>query len=137
MRSFIRASLLAAFFLLGHLASVYGSGSTRESRVRDTKYYDIFGIDPANFSAAALRAAYAKLAKKYHPDKNPDNKEEAQKKFLELSQAFEVLSDDKKRAIYDKHGEAGLKENGGDYQGMDFNDIFEKYHLLLTLTTQW
>lgn len=137
MKSFTRAFLLVVFVLLGRFVSAYDSGPTRGSKVRDTKYYDIFGIDPANFSSAALRAAYAKLAKKYHPDKNPDSKEEAQKKFLELSQAFEVLSDDKKRAIYDKYGEAGLKETaaGGDYQGMDFSDVFEKYYFLLIFIT--
>ena len=49
------------------------------------------------------------LALKHHPDKNPDNKEEAAKKFQEISEAFEVLSDSDKRALYDKYGHAGLE----------------------------
>ena len=102
------------------------------ARVKETKYYDLLGISPSDFDPTKLRSIYSKLAKRYHPDKNPENREEAQKKFLEISQAFEVLSDDKKRETYNRYGEAGLKQEGGGgsgfggFGGMDFADIFEQ-----------
>lgn len=71
-------------------------------------YYQILGVD-RNASDDDLKKAYRKLAMKYHPDKNPTNKEEAEKKFKLVAEAFEVLSDPKKRQIYDKFGEEGLK----------------------------
>uniref|UniRef100_A0A672HS60 DnaJ heat shock protein family (Hsp40) member B6a n=1 Tax=Salarias fasciatus TaxID=181472 RepID=A0A672HS60_SALFA len=56
---------------------------------------------------------YRKLALRWHPDKNPENKEEAEKKFKELSEAYEVLSDANKRSIYDRYGKEGLTGNNG------------------------
>jgi DnaJ homolog subfamily B member 4 len=61
--------------------------------------------------------AYRKLAMKWHPDKNPDNKDLAEKKFKEVSEAYDVLSDSQKRAIYDQFGEEGLKEGFGGGAG--------------------
>lgn len=55
-----------------------------------------------------IKKAYHKLALRWHPDKNPDAKEEAEKKFKEISQAYEVLSDEKKRSLYDRYGKQGL-----------------------------
>lgn len=81
-------------------------------------YYSILGV-PKTVDAKELKNAYRKLAMKWHPDKNPDNVEEAQKKFQEISEAYDVLSDDEKRKIYDQFGEEGLKGNGGG--GYTFN----------------
>ena len=66
-----------------------------------------------------------KAAMKYHPDRNPNNKDEAEQKFKEISQAYEVLSDPNKKRIYDQFGEDGLKNSGGMGGSSPF-DIFEK-----------
>ncbi|XP_038902656.1 dnaJ protein homolog 1-like [Benincasa hispida] len=71
-------------------------------------YYRILQVDK-NASDDDLKKAYRKLAMKWHPDKNPKNKREAEAKFKQISEAYEVLSDPQKRAIYDQYGEDGLK----------------------------
>lgn len=93
-----------------------------------TKYYDLFEMDPQNFDKTALRKAYYRLAKKYHPDKNPNNAEAAEK-FREVTQAFEVLNDDSKRSQYDAYGDEGLGQGGFQSDGAGFNaqDIFERF----------
>jgi len=75
-------------------------------------YYQILEV-PRNAAEADIKKAYRKLALKWHPDKNPDNKETAEKKFKEISEAYEVLSDTQKRKIYDRYGKEGLINNGG------------------------
>ncbi len=92
-------------------------------------YYDVLGVQKGA-SADEIKKAYRKLAKKYHPDANPDNKE-AEDKFKEASEAYEVLSDDKKRGTYDQFGHAAFNGGGGGggYGGFeggysDFSDIF-------------
>jgi molecular chaperone DnaJ len=75
-----------------------------------TDYYQILGINK-NASKEEIKKAYRKKALKYHPDKNPDNPEAAEK-FKKVSEAYEVLSDDNKRQIYDNYGEEGLKGQG-------------------------
>ncbi|KAL1435500.1 hypothetical protein MTO96_000170 [Rhipicephalus appendiculatus] len=60
-----------------------------------------------------IKKAYRKLALKWHPDKNPDKKEEAERRFKEISEAYEVLSDDKKRKVYDRYGKEGLNGTAG------------------------
>ncbi|CAN4084108.1 unnamed protein product [Withania somnifera] len=71
-------------------------------------YYKILQVDK-NAIDDDLKKAYRKLAMKWHPDKNPNNKKEAEAKFKQISEAYEVLSDSQKRAIYDQYGEEGLK----------------------------
>jgi len=92
-------------------------------------YYDILGI-PKTDDENEIKKAYKKLAVKWHPDKNPDNKEEAELKFKEISEAYQVLSDNEKREIYNNYGEEGLKNEGGMNGGTNFNsanDIFNMF----------
>ncbi|XP_034024112.1 dnaJ homolog subfamily B member 6b isoform X2 [Thalassophryne amazonica] len=78
------------------------------------EYYQILGVHK-NATQDDIKKAYRKLALKWHPDKNPDNKEEAERRFKELSEAYEVLSDENKRNIYDRYGKEGLSAGGGHY----------------------
>ena len=78
-------------------------------------YYEVLGLQKGA-SAEDIKKAYRKLALKYHPDRNPDNKE-AEEKFKEAAEAYEVLSDDDKRARYDQFGFAGVDPNYGAGQG--------------------
>lgn len=71
-------------------------------------YYKILQVDK-NAKDDDLKKAYRKLAMKWHPDKNPNNKKDAEAKFKQISEAYEVLSDPQKRAVYDQYGEEGLK----------------------------
>lgn len=90
-------------------------------------YYDILGVSKTA-SADELKKAYRALAMKHHPDRNPGNKE-AEDKFKEAAEAYEVLSDAKKRANYDQFGHAGAQQGGfgGQHQYSDVNDIFENF----------
>ncbi|XP_069442204.1 dnaJ homolog subfamily B member 7 [Ovis canadensis] len=83
-------------------------------------YYQVLGLE-RHASPEDIKKAYRKVALKWHPDKNPENKEEAERKFKEVAEAYEVLSHDEKRDIYDKYGKEGL--NGGG--GSDFDDSSE------------
>ena len=90
-------------------------------------YYEVLGVD-RNASDSELKSAYRKLAKKYHPDTNPGDKE-AEAKFKEASEAYAVLSDADKRRQYDQFGHAAFENGGGgaggfDFSGMDMGDIF-------------
>ena len=90
-------------------------------------YYEVLGVDKSA-SQDEIKKAYRKLAKKYHPDLNPDN-EEAEQKFKEANEAYEVLSDPDKKAKYDRFGHAGVDPNfgGGGFSGgfnaSDFGDL--------------
>jgi len=87
-------------------------------------YYKILGVG-RNASQEEIKKAYRKMALKYHPDRNPGDKE-AEKRFKEAAEAYEVLSDPQKRARYDQFGHQGLK--GVDVRGFStFEDIFEAF----------
>ena len=90
-------------------------------------YYEVLGVD-RNADAATIKKAYRQLAKKYHPDMNPGDKE-AEQKFKEAAEAYSVLSDDNKRRQYDQFGHAAFEQGGGgaggfDFNGADMGDIF-------------
>jgi len=87
-------------------------------------YYEVLGV-ARDVSNQELKKAYRKRAIKYHPDKNPDNKE-AEDKFKEASEAYEVLTDDNKRQIYDQFGHRGL-EGAGHSGPSGFEDIFSSF----------
>lgn len=77
-------------------------------------FYKVLGV-PRTATPMEIKKAYHQLALKYHPDKNADNREQAERKFKEVSEAYDVLSDEKKKKIYDTYGEEGLK--GGVPEG--------------------
>lgn len=105
-------------------------------------YYEVLGINK-NASDDEIRKAYRKLAKKYHPDVNKGKEEEAEKKFKEVTEAYEVLSDSEKKKMYDTFGHVGPEGPGsgggyysygpgfsgfsGGFDDFGFGDIFESF----------
>ena len=99
-------------------------------------YYEVLGVDK-NADDAAIKKAYRQLAKKWHPDVNPGNAE-AEEKFKEVNEAYQVLSDSQKRAAYDQYGFDGPQAQGfgggagsyggfGGFGGIDMDDIFSSF----------
>ena len=84
-------------------------------------YYEVLGVEKTS-DEPSIKKAYRKLAMQFHPDKNPDNKE-AEEKFKEASEAYEILSDKEKRATYDQYGHAGLESQfgGGGFSWDNFH----------------
>ena len=98
---------------------------SRSSRTTKADYYETLGISKSA-SDSDIKSAYRKLAMQHHPDRNPDNPE-AEEKFKQASEAYQVLSDADKRAAYDRYGHAGLSGmDGGGFSGQpqDISDIF-------------
>ncbi|VWL85816.1 molecular chaperone DnaJ [Oceanivirga miroungae] len=100
-------------------------------------YYEVLELN-RGASKDEIKKAYRKLSKKYHPDLNQDNKKEAEAKFKEISEAYEVLSDDNKKQMYDSYGHAAFENgnmggqgfsgfNGFDGSSFDFSDIFSSF----------
>ena len=90
-------------------------------------YYEILGI-ARDASGDEVKRAYRRLAIKWHPDQNQGNAE-AEGKFKECAEAYEVLSDPEKRAVYDRHGHAGLRGRAGhDFSSMHVEDIFSMFN---------
>ena len=97
-------------------------GKNKEMAETKRDYYEVLGV-PKDADEAALKKAYRVLAKKYHPDANPGDKE-AEAKFKEASEAYSVLSDAQKRKQYDQFGHAAFENGGGGGAGgFDFGDM--------------
>src|SRR3989338_4156056 len=101
----------------------------RMTKNSSESFYDLLEVKK-DATESEIRSSYRKLARKWHPDRNPDNVAEAEAKFKRISKAYEVLTDGQKRKIYDQHGEAGLEggmggAGGGFRDPMDiFGDLF-------------
>ena len=88
-------------------------------------YYEILGV-PRDADVEQIKKAYRKLALQYHPDRNQGSKE-AEERFKEITQAYEVLRDPERRGVYDRYGEQGLKGSAGGFAGFDFADAIEVF----------
>ena len=90
-------------------------------------YYEVLGVSK-EATKEEIKKAYRKQALKYHPDKNPGDKK-SEENFKEAAEAYEVLSNDEKKARYDRYGHAGMGSNGGGFsgQGMTMDDIFSSF----------
>ena len=92
----------------------------------EDSYYEILGLDK-NASDADIKKAYRKLAVRYHPDKNPNNKN-AEEKFKVINEAYSILSDKEKKQQYDRFGKRGLNGNEGpQMNGVNPHDIFNMF----------
>src|SRR5690606_28574851 len=92
-------------------------------------YYEILGVEKSA-SEDDIKRAYRRLAMKHHPDRNPGDKE-AEAKFKEAAEAYEVLSDPQKRQRYDQFGHEGLRGHGSaahDFSRMNVEDIFSMFN---------
>lgn len=95
------------------------------AKANQRDFYEVLGVE-RTASVEEIKASYRKAALKWHPDRNPENKHEAEAKFRECTEAYSVLSDQEKRQVYDTYGHAGLSGVGG---GVDFNGtVFQDFH---------
>jgi molecular chaperone DnaJ len=88
-------------------------------------YYQLLGV-PRSADVEQIKKAYRKLALQHHPDRN-EGSAEAEERFKEITQAYEVLRDPEKRELYDRYGEQGLKGGAGGFAGFDFGDALEVF----------
>lgn len=92
-------------------------------------YYEVLGVQ-RDASDQEIKSSYRKLAMQYHPDRNPENRDESTERFKQITEAYSILADPQKRAAYDRYGHAGVSGNGGaqpDFSSTifsDFGDIF-------------
>lgn len=98
----------------------------------EINYYEVLQV-AKNSTDVEIKKAYRKLAMKWHPDKNPDNAEEAAKKFQDIGEAYDVLSDLEKRAIYDQFGYEGLRDGAQNSDGGIFPENFAFYRMFTPL----
>jgi len=96
------------------------------SNVFSDDYYEVLGV-ARSADEKQIKRAYRKLAVKHHPDKNPDDQKGAEERFKRVGEAYEVLSDEKKRRIYDQVGKSGLKNGGMGGAHFDAHDIFKMF----------
>jgi molecular chaperone DnaJ len=82
-------------------------------------YYEVLGVE-RSATDEDLKKAYRKLALKWHPDRNPDDRSQAEERFKEISEAYAVLADAEKRTLYDRFGHAAFEQGGGPGAGFDF-----------------
>src|SRR5215467_6535205 len=95
------------------------------AKANQRDFYEVLGVE-RTASVEEIKASYRKAALKWHPDRNPENKHEAEARFRECTEAYSVLSDQERRQVYDTYGHAGLSSTGG---GLDFNGtIFQDFH---------
>ena len=92
----------------------------------DTEYYNILKVQKTA-SAEDIKKSYKKLAKQWHPDKNPNNKEQASEEFKKITEAYEILSDEKKREVYDEYGKDGINQQG---MGIDPEDLVSRLNAM-------
>jgi molecular chaperone DnaJ len=95
------------------------------TKANQRDYYEVLGVT-RTAAVEEIKSAYRKSALKWHPDRNPENKSEAEVKFRECTEAYSVLSDAQKRQVYDTYGHAGLSSVGGG-QGFD-HTVFQDFH---------
>ena len=94
-------------------------------------YYEVLGIS-RTATDDEIKKAYRKLALRYHPDKNPENRPEAEERFKELGEAYQVLCDPERRGLYDRFGHAAFEQGGGrgpgdfGFAAGGFADIFDE-----------
>lgn len=95
------------------------------AKTNQRDFYEVLGVE-RTATVEEIKASYRKAALKWHPDRNPENKPEAEARFRECTEAYSVLSDQEKRQVYDTYGHAGLSGVGG---GVDFNGtVFQDFH---------
>jgi molecular chaperone DnaJ len=101
------------------------SASGKKQQMAKRDYYEVLGVG-RNATADEIKKSYRKVAMQYHPDRNPGDKS-AEEKFKEAAEAYEVLSDQDKRAQYDRFGHAGVKGASGSQGGPNMEDIFSQF----------